>query len=143
MLHGKPLWDGGGRSQKAQKLRSYLPPYLSKEFLIFHLLLQHADVFDRLRVVLVAMLDELELRPGLEVTLWAEVPLELLEGQHSPGAFVDRLLFDLDLGLLFLFLQRRTFTILSSFCSLAGLVTNSILFSSLFTIKDQFKEVRF
>ena len=74
------------------------------------------------------MLDELELRPGLEVTLWAEVPLELLEGQDSPGAFVDRLLFDLDLGLLFLFLQRRAFAILSSFCGLAGLVTNSIRF---------------
>ena len=138
MLHGKPLWVGEG--QKAQK---FLPPYLSKEFLIFHLLLQHADVFDRLRVVLVAMLDELELRPGLEVTLWAEVPLELLEGQNSPGAFVDRLLFDLDLGLLFLFLQRRTFAILSSFCGLAGLVTNSILFCCLFIIKDHFKKVRF
>ena len=106
------MWWGEGL--KGPKVAFILAPYLSKEFLIFHLLLQHANVFDRLRVVLVAMLDELELRPGLEVTLWAEVPLELLEGQHSPGAFVDRLLFDLDLGLLFLFLQRRTFAILST-----------------------------
>ena len=113
-----------GEVSKDPKVAFILAPYLSKEFLIFHLLLQHANVFDRLRVVLVAMLDELELRPGLEVTLWAEVPLELLEGQDSPGAFVHRLLFDLYLGLLFLFLQRRTFAILSSFCGWAGLVIN-------------------